>query len=166
MDVLKDFGVQLPLLVAQMINFLIMLFVLNKLLYKPILKMLEVRKQRIAEAMKNASDLESRLAKLEEEQAKTMAKTQAEADTLLAETKDNAKKLSDQVISQAREQAEKMAQKAHEQAKAEQEKLRSELRSEVVTIAVTAAQKVVDEVLTKEQRVQLTQKAAKEIAAS
>lgn len=164
MEIAKDFGVQLSLLVAQIINFLILLFVLNKLLYKPILKMLAERRKRIEESMKNAADLETRLARLEEEQTAILKRASGEADKLIAESKESGKHLADDMVKEARVQAEKIAERAQQQAMAEMEKMRSELRGEIAAVAAITAQKVVAEVLTKEQREQLTKKAAQEIA--
>ncbi len=163
MEILQSFGVQPILLVAQIINFLILLFVLRKLLYKPILKMLDERKQRIAESMKQAQEIEERFAKLEEEQKAMLQKARQEADALLTQTKDAAKTLTDQLTSEARQQSEKIIEKAQEAAKREHDQMQKELRGEIVTLAVEVAQKATQEILTPEQKKKLTSDAIQDL---
>src|SRR3989338_593740 len=58
MDFLSDFGVQPILLAAQAVNFLVLLFILNKFLYKPVLKTLDQRKQKVSQSLKAAHDIQ------------------------------------------------------------------------------------------------------------
>ncbi|MBI2593944.1 F0F1 ATP synthase subunit B, partial [Candidatus Daviesbacteria bacterium] len=70
--ILSDFGVQPVLLLAQIVNFLVLLWILNKLLYKPVLKVLEERKAKIEKGLKNAEEIEKRLAQTAEEEEKAI----------------------------------------------------------------------------------------------
>src|SRR3989344_4706705 len=87
MEILNQFGINPILLAAQVVNFLILLFILKKFLYKPILKVLEARKQKIEESLKNAEEIERKLLLTEEEKEKILAKTSLEAQKILDETK-------------------------------------------------------------------------------
>ena len=73
MDILNQFGVQPILLAAQVVNFLILLFILKKFLYGPILKVLDSRKKTIEQSLKNAEEIERRLLETTEEKEKVMA---------------------------------------------------------------------------------------------
>ena len=69
MEFLKEFGIQPTLLIAQIVNFLIILFILKKFFYKPIIKLLDDRKKKIEESLKNAELIEERLKQTEEKSA-------------------------------------------------------------------------------------------------
>ena len=58
MQIFESFGIQPTLLLAQIVNFLIILFLLQKFFYKPIFKMFEDRKKRIEESLKSADLIE------------------------------------------------------------------------------------------------------------
>ena len=72
MEILKNFGIQPTLLLAQIVNFTIILFVLKKFFYKPITKVLEERKRRIEESLKNADEIEAKLQKTAEKTAQIL----------------------------------------------------------------------------------------------
>src|SRR5688572_12301567 len=100
-SVVRDFGIQPVLLAAQVVNFLILLLILKKFLYGPILKVLETRKKRIEESLKNASVIELRLQKTEEEKEKVLEKAALEARKIL----DEATKSANLVIEEAHKKA-------------------------------------------------------------
>src|SRR5437868_6054235 len=143
MEILQTLGVEPKLLIAQVVNFVLVLVVLRLLLYKPILKMLDERKKRIAESMAQAQTIQERFEKLEQEQEKIRKDAHAQAATIIAEAKASSKTIADDIMAQARAQAEALLARAQAQNKAEYEKMRGELRKEVAILAVMAAQKAV-----------------------
>jgi len=149
MEILNEFGVNWKLLIAQMINFAILLFVLKILLYKPILKMLEDRKNRIIEAEENAASIEKRLEKIEKEREKTISKASDEATKLLEEATIS----SAEIIAEAQEKAaNEMAvviTKAKDQIAQDREKMRAEIRSELADLVTTAMTTIYEKKLTK-----------------
>ena len=149
MEILNEFGINWKLLIAQMINFTILLFVLKIILYKPILKMLEDRKNRIAEAEENAASIEKRLEKIEKEREKTISKASDEATKLLEE----ATKSSSEIITEAHEKAaldiEQVIVKAKDQIAQDREKMRSEIRTELADLVATAMTTIYEKKLTK-----------------
>ncbi len=74
MDILNEFGIKPILLAAQVVNFLILLYILKRFLYKPILKVLNERKNKIADSLKNAEEIERKLVEISEEEQKRIAK--------------------------------------------------------------------------------------------
>src|SRR3989344_2266081 len=97
MDFLNDFGVKPVLLAAQAVNFFILLFILKKFLYKPILGMLETRKQKIAESLKNAESIEKKLQAIGEEREEALKKAGKEAEEIIRDATEAA----NQIISEA-----------------------------------------------------------------
>jgi len=60
METLSSLGIDLKILLAQLVNFGILIFLLSKFLYKPVLKMLDQRKKKIAESIKKAEEIEKK----------------------------------------------------------------------------------------------------------
>src|SRR3989338_3520624 len=103
MEIFNQFGVRLDLLAAQIVNFLLLLFILKRFLYKPILKVLQIRQQKIKDSLKNAAEIEKRLNAIAEEREKKLHEAGDAAQKII----DHAAKNADQIIKEARESAEK-----------------------------------------------------------
>jgi F-type H+-transporting ATPase subunit b len=140
-------GINLPMIIAQIVNFTILLVVLRLVLYKPVLKMLDERKQKIAEGL-NAAEI------ARAEAASAQANIQAQLDTARKEGQEivaNAQGIATRIQTDAREQSMKDRDAALERARVEiqQERDRAiaDLRSEFADITVKAAEKVINQSL-------------------
>lgn len=140
-------GLNLPQLIAQVVNFFILLFILRLVAYKPILKMLDERKQKIAEGL-NAAEI------ARAEAASAQANIQAQLDTARKEGQEivaNAQGIATRIQADAREQSSKDRDLALERARVEiqQERDRAiaDLRGEFADITVKAAEKVINQTL-------------------
>ena len=122
----------IKLLVAQIINFLILFFVLSKLLYKPLLKILDERKRKIEDSLKGARKIEERLAKLEEKEKDVLRSAFAKADEEKDKIVEIAQEEKKRIISEAKQAGEKEVQKAIEKIKAGEEESRRNLKKEFV----------------------------------
>ncbi len=163
MEILENFGVQWSLLLAQIVNFLIIFFVLKKFFYKPIAKMLNDRKKTIAESLKNAEIIEKNLKETEEKIAKLLVNTRKEAQEIL----DNAKKESNALSSEARGNTQKMVEgmivKARNQIMLEQQSMQKDLEKQTLSLVVSLTQKVLARNLKDSERDALTKTALKEV---
>ncbi|HKC14652.1 MAG TPA: F0F1 ATP synthase subunit B [Patescibacteria group bacterium] len=117
MEIIKNFGLDPYLFGAQVINFLIVLYLLKRFLYKPVLGILKKREEEIREGLKQAEEsrilLEKTLEKEKEilrkarESAKqTIDDAKAQSNTILIQAEDNSRKQAEKIILQAREQIE------------------------------------------------------------
>ena len=144
-------GLNLPQLIAQIVNFFVLLFVLRLVAYKPILRMLDERKERIAEGL-NAAEI------ARAEAASAQANIQAQLDTARKEGQEivaNAQGIATRIQADAREQSARDREVSLERAKAEiqQERDRAiaDLRGEFADITVKAAEKVINQSLDRQQ---------------
>ena len=140
-------GLNLPQLIAQVVNFFVLLMILRLVAYKPILKMLDERKQKIAEGL-NAAEI------ARAEAASAQANIQAQLDTARREGQEivaNAQNIATRIQTDAREQSAKDREASVERARAEiqQERDRAiaDLRGEFADITVRAAEKVINQSL-------------------
>ncbi|MCA9822290.1 MAG: F0F1 ATP synthase subunit B [Dehalococcoidia bacterium] len=140
-------GLNLPQLIAQVANFVVLLVILRFTLYKPILGMLDDRKQKIAEGLNAAESAR-------EEAAAAQANIQQQLDTARREGQDivaNAQQIAGRIQAESREAAERDRQAAAERSRLEiqQERDRAiaELRAEFADLTVQAAGRVIGESL-------------------
>ncbi len=143
MKIFEEFGISPILLLAQVVNFTILLVLLRLFLYKPVLKILEERKTKIAKSLKDAEEIEKRLADTQTEQEKLLGKAQTESSKLIAEAKEEAKELSEKTLAEARTAVEEMLAKNGQRLKLEREEMMSEVKGEIAVLVTAAAAKVV-----------------------
>lgn len=163
MEIFEQFGVQPVLLAAQAVNFLVLLFILKKFLYGPVLRVLDERKKRIAQSLKEAEEIEKKLAKTEEDRQKTLQKALDEAQRLI----DDATKSANQIVGEARGKAvkdmEEIMKKGQEAVRLEKEKMRQEIRQELGELVAISLEKVVKKSLNLKDQKRLIQETLKEV---
>ena len=143
LEFFEAFGVDLPKLLFQVINFLLLLYLLNRFLFKPVLARLDERSARISKGLEDAevAARDRELARAEREAAVSEARKEAAA--LLANANKIATDTRDEILTKAREDAEKVSQRAQEEITAEKDKAMAELRTHVADLALEAATKLI-----------------------
>jgi len=163
MEILQTFGVQPTLLIAQIVNFLILLFILKKFLYKPILKVLAQRKEKIAQSLKDVEEIEKRLKEANEEGEKIIQKATQQSQKLI----EQGTEISQQIVSEGKQAAEKIIEEANKAAKEairhEEENLRKELNNEIAKIVTLSLQKITGKILTKKDQQDILSSSIKDI---
>lgn len=162
-QILKDFGIQPILLAAQIVNFLVLLYLLKRFLYKPILKVLEERKEKIAESLKNAQEIEKRLLKTEEDKEKVLNKAALESKKIV----EAATKSADQIIKDAHLKATEDMQAIVEKGKAtiklEGIKMQQATRENLAELVATALTKVTGKVINKKEQKEMIEKTVRQM---
>ncbi|OGE64324.1 ATP synthase F0 subunit B [Candidatus Daviesbacteria bacterium RIFCSPLOWO2_02_FULL_36_7] len=152
MEILNQFGVNPILLAAQVVNFVILLFILKRFLYKPLLKVLQERKQKIADSLKNAEKIEKRLQETNEELEKTLGKALKEGQKII----DESKKTGIQIMEDSKQTAAEIIENAYKQVaeaqKAEYTKLEQRVRENAGQIVAIALEKITGKILNKNQK--------------
>ena len=164
MEILNQFGVQPILLAAQVVNFLILLFILKKFLYKPILKVLDERKKRIEDSLKNAESIERQLQQTQEQSEKIIADTLKEAQKILNQTKEDAT----QIIEGANKEAEQILLKAEDNGKKivamQQQVLMDQMKENAGRLVALVFEKLTSKKVTREDQKKLIEKEVKNIS--
>src|SRR3989338_7952080 len=141
MEITKQFGIEPILLLAQIVNFLIILFVLKKFFYKPIVKMLDDRRERIVESLKNADEIEQKLQETEEKSAQILKDAQDQGDKFITEAQAQANKILEAAQMEAQANTQKSVADAMEQIAAEKAQMKKELEAETLSLVVAVTQK-------------------------
>jgi F-type H+-transporting ATPase subunit b len=164
-DISETFGLDTPHFISQVISFAIVAFLLGKFAYKPILKVLEERRQRIAESLANAQKIKEELAKAEAARAEIMAKANAQANQLIEEARAAAAKVQESETQRAIKTAEDIIAKAQEAAIAERQRTKDELLKELGNLVVKTAAQVTGKILTLDDQKRLIEETNKQLAA-
>ncbi len=147
MDILNQFGVKPILLAAQVVNFLILLFILKKFMYKPLLKVLETRKQKIADSLKNAEEIEKRLVETNEKMDLMIAKASDEAQKIIEESKKETALYLEETKVRGEKLSAEIIKKGQESLSLEREKIESDIRLNLSELVAIALQKVTGKTL-------------------
>ena len=164
-DITKTFGVSWQLFISQLIAFIIVALVLKKFACKPVLDMLEQRKERIAQAETNAEKIQTELAATEAERDKVLAKANQKAQEMIADAKEAAQQVGEVEGQKAVKQAEGIIRKAREATDADRDQMMSELRAEIGRLVVETTAKVSGKLLTDEDQQRLIDETNRELAA-
>lgn len=163
MDILNNFGVQTTLLAAQIVNFLILLFLLKKFLYKPILKVLDARKEKIAMSLKDVEEIEKRLKEATEEGEKIIQKATLESKKIIEDSQKSGISIIEEAKEKASSEVSDMIKKGREQLAQERERIMKEARENIMNLVTLALEKTTGKVLTKKDQSSIIGKSIKEI---
>ena len=131
------------LFVWTILTFLLLLTVLTKFAWNPLLKMLKEREELIRSSLEDAEKAQTELAKLNAEGEKIINKARAEAQEILSQCKSSAATLKDETLKDAKEKAKVIADNAEKQILVEKEKAIEEIKSEVVNLSLSVAEKLI-----------------------
>lgn len=161
----RAFGISWPLFISQVISFSIVAFLLHRFAYKPILQVLEERRQRIAEGLANAERIKEELARTEAARREVLAEANRRAGELIEEARAAAARLLEQESQKAIATAEQIIAKAREATTADHARMLAELRREVGRLVVETTGRVTGKVLTTEDQRRLIEETDRELAA-
>lgn len=145
MQVIGTLGIDWKLLIAQFINFGIVLFIFWKWVVKPLGATLTERQKRIELGLKNADQTAAEKKKFEQWKAEEMKKIRTESDHILRTTTDTANKIKQDTIVEAQQQAAKIAQQAKASIESEKVQMMKEAKQELATLVVAASEKILRE---------------------
>lgn len=144
---MEKLGVNFPGLILQAINFLLLLFILQKFLYKPVLNAIKTRQERIQKGLEDAEKASQRLAEAQAEAERILAEARAKAQEILAQASQEGNRLKEDIIAQAKMEASRIVERARLEAEREREMALAEIRRQAIDLAVLTARKIVGEAL-------------------
>jgi F-type H+-transporting ATPase subunit b len=144
---MEALGINLGLLIVQIIAFTIVFLTLNAWVYKPMLDMMESRKQKIAQGLEDARVAADARANAEKEAAKILADAQAEAGKVVREATERAASAGKEVKAAAEAEAAKAREAVMAEAELERNRILGDLRGQVAALAIAATNKLVGETL-------------------
>jgi F-type H+-transporting ATPase subunit b len=132
------------------VTFVILLFILKKVAWKPILSALDQREKLIKESIEKAERAKEEAQKVLDENQANLSKAEEESKKIIDQSRIYAEKLKDQMIQESRQQAQKIISDAAEEIERKKEAAFNELKAQIADIAVQAAEKILKENINKE----------------
>lgn len=163
-DTARQFGVDWPHFIAQVISFCIVAFLLQRFAYKPVIAILEERRHRIAEGLANAEKIKGELARTEAARRDVLDQANIHAIKLIEEARAAAAHVLEVETQKAVAHAKQIVDKAHEASVADHAKMLSELKREVGRLVVQTTATVTGKILTPEDQNRLAEETNKQLA--
>ena len=162
---LETLGIKWPELIAQLISFSVVMFVLWKAAYKPIFTMLEARRAKIAESVANSEKIKMQLAQTEADRQKVLAEAGQQANKLIEDARAAVARVTEVETQKAIAAAEQIVAKAREAAAQDHARMLAELKREVGRLVVQTTATVTGKILTPEDQRRLAVESEKQLAA-
>lgn len=139
---MDQLGISGGLLVSQIINFLLLVVILRLVLYKPVLNMLDQRKERIAQSMKDAERASAAAQEAEQEKAKILEEARREAQEIRAQATRDAEKVAQEIRSRADGEAQEIRMKAQVDAEKQAALALADVNKQIAELAILATEQV------------------------
>jgi len=163
MEALGKLGINPLLLIAQIFNFLILLWVLHRFLYKPLLKLFHERSTKISEGLKNAEDLKNQAVEAEQKYKQYLEEAKKEAHRVV----ERATKLGDdekkKIVEMANEEAKKIVERTMQEIDQEKKNIMNEIKKEVGEMVVSLSTSMIRKTLDEKTQKSLMEEAVKEV---
>ncbi|KAB2921745.1 MAG: F0F1 ATP synthase subunit B [Bacteroidetes bacterium] len=151
------------LIIWTLVTFALLVLVLGRFAWKPLLQTLQTREQEIADALRKAEEAKKDAERMIQENKATMDKAAAETARLIAEGRAMAEQVKGDIVARANESARKMLEQAKDEIAREKDAAVQQLRGEVADLAVSAAEKILDETLDGARQKKLIDKALQQL---
>jgi F-type H+-transporting ATPase subunit b len=159
----QDFGISLPDILAQILSFSVVVLVLWKFAFKPVVATLDERQQKISSGLQYAEEMKAKLQAANEESAAILKKTQLEAGRIIEEARKSAK---DHLEKQTKEATAKVADvlaKGQQAIELEHKKMLADARTEIARLVVITTERVLAKKLSDGDRASYNEAAAREL---
>ena len=152
MDALEGLGINPTFLLSQIVNFLILFAGLYFLLWKPILKMLDQRKERIQQGLEDAERAREERERAQAEFNKRLEEAAQERERIITRAREEAQEERKAILAEAEQEAERVLIGAREEAQSERGRILEALRGQVAVLAIAAANRLIGEALDEERQ--------------
>ena len=162
-NIVEQFGVSWPMLIAQAINFTLVAFVIYRFGFKGILSTIKEREKQISDSLKHAEKIKLELEETERKQKETLQEASLEAKKTVTGAQEQAKSYIESQKEDARKQAEEIIQKAKESMELERERVLNEAREEIASLVILTSSKVLQKELGDEEKSRFSKAASERL---
>jgi len=142
-EIFEKLGIDYRLIIAQAVNFVLLLVILQRLAYKPVLKMLNDRTEKIDKSLKHAQKIEEELLITEKTKIAEIKKAKEESQRIIKEAQDSAEKKSLEALEKTRTKTKEIVENAKQEIRSEKEKSVAEAKKEIADISILIAKKII-----------------------
>lgn len=161
MEVLAKLGIDWKLLIAQAVNFIVLLWVLRRYAYRPILRALEARTKKIEQGLSDAAQSQVKLQEIVEEEKRVMAAAREEARGILSKAETSAKERDAHMLRETKGKIDKMITEADSHLAEEKARLVREAKAEISDLVIKVTERVLGDVVDTKIDTQLVERSLK-----
>ena len=162
MERISELGFNIPLLIAQLVNFGLLLGLMYLLAYKPIIKMLDKRSNKVKESMEQTEQIKQQVEQAEEGYKAKIQEASQQGQLIIDRANKTGEEIKQKARQEANEEADSMLTRARAEIKHEREEVIDELRREYADLTIMAAEKVIERSLDKKAHRQIIDKVLEE----
>jgi F-type H+-transporting ATPase subunit b len=162
-SITKNFGISWPFLLAQILNFSVVAYLLWRFAFKPVLATLDERQRRISSGLQYADDMKAKLEAVQQESVASAKKAQVEASRIIEEARKSAKEFLDKQTQESAAKAGEILVRAQQVIELEKKKMLAEARTEIARLVVETTQRVLSRELSDSDRNRYTESASREL---
>ena len=148
-ELIAKLGIDWKLLIAQAVNFGILVYILKRFVYTPVITTLEKRRQNIADTMSKAEEADRRLTEIESEKQKVLAEARGQAKEIVSKAEAMSKKQAEEAIALAEQKAAAIKAEGEISLERERSRISSEVKKEIGSVVAAAVEKTVGDFLDK-----------------
>jgi len=163
MEIIQKFGLETKLFLFQVINFLIVVFILKKFLYAPFKKILDERKHKVEQSLQDAEKAKITLKNANENRKKILAEAKNNADVLTASVKVSIAETKEKAILEAKRRSEQILDDAKQRATTEFENMNKQIGKISADISAKIISKALSDLFTDEEKQKLMSRAVEKI---
>lgn len=161
---MEQLGIEPVQLLTQVLNFVIMVVLLTKFLYKPVMQKLEERRKKIEEGLLYTEKMKKEMEELDKKRQEVIDKAKEEAKRIIEEGKKSAKSVEKAIIEKAHQEAAAILEKGEAELKLSRRQMESSIKVQTVDIAQNIVKKLLEDILTTSDQQKIIDKKIKEIA--
>jgi len=161
MEIFNTFGINWTLTIAQIVNFLVVLYVLKRYLYKPLFNVLKKRQDLAKESIKNAEDSQKALEKAKEQEEKIIKQAHETAQQIVSDAREQSASILKDSEAQTKQKTDQMIKTAKEQIELEKVETEAQLNKYVMNLSVELLRKTLPTILTEKEQSEIINKTIK-----
>ncbi|MBW7893934.1 MAG: F0F1 ATP synthase subunit B [Opitutaceae bacterium] len=162
-QITDTFGINLPAILAQVVSFSVVAYVLWRFAFKPVLATMDERQQKIEAGLKYTEEMKAKLEATQQESAALIQQAQEKASAIIHETRQSAKEYLDKQTQEAAQKANDLMVKAQQAIELERRKMIAEARAEIASLVVVTTERVLAKKLSDAERASYNESAAREL---
>jgi F-type H+-transporting ATPase subunit b len=139
---LDKLGISLGYLISQIVNFTLLTVILYLLLYKPVLRILQQRQERIAKSLADVDAARESAAKAQQEYERRVAEAQRKAQEIIGQAAQQAEKVANEIRAEAQREADAIREHARQEATEEKARILADMQNQIASLSVLAAERV------------------------
>src|SRR3989344_1988819 len=151
-ELFAQLGIDWRLLLAQAVNFLLVLWILKRFVFQKLIRFMEDRQRRIQEGLEMREQAQQELQRSQEMRATEIARARKDTEEILAQAKETAGERERELIARAKQEAEKLLLRAKDDIQRESEAAKKEVREDIVSVTMLAAEKILERAITEKDR--------------